>query len=115
VKFFLYIIFNVSNLCFSAQDACAESPSAGLQTEFARSLVMGLFHADSAVRINSALRVRRDLLQVPLPSGLMGEHGDEDSRFGVMSYDLFPADGGVAGLKLGAWRFGVSLSGLALD
>jgi len=76
---------------------------------------MGLFHADSAVRINSALRVRRDLLGVPLPSGLMGEHADGDSRFGVMSYDLFPAGGGVAGLKLAAWKFGASSSAATTD
>ena len=84
------------------QEACADSTSVSLQTTFARSLVVGLFHTDSAVRINSALRVRRDLLHVPLPTGLNeGSNDDVDNMYSVLSYDLFPS-GGV--LKLGSWQ-----------
>eukprot|EP01032_Pedospumella_encystans_P014125 gene14125-16246_t len=71
-------------------------------TMFARSLVVGLFHTDSAVRINSALRVRNDLLHVPLPTGLNeGSNDDAGNMYSVLAYDLFPT-GGI--LKLGSWQ-----------
>lgn len=69
-----------------------------MRAVFARSLVLGLFHSTSAVRINSTLRARRDLLGVPLPTGLVAENAEQ--RFGVLSYDLFSSGGA---LRLGDW------------
>ena len=51
---------SLTSFALRLQEACADSTAVPLQTMFARSLVVGLFHTDSAVRINSALRVRRD-------------------------------------------------------
>lgn len=86
-------------MCF-LQDACADSCSPAVRAAFARSLVVGLFHSTSAVRINSALRVRRDLL------GISPFAGPENSelRFGVQAYDPFPANssGGLA-MRLSDW------------
>ena len=94
---------NLTSFARRLQEACADTPSVLLQTMFARSLVVGLFHTDSAVRINSALRVRRDFLHIPLPTGLSegSQNDDIDNMYSVLSYDLFPS-GGV--LKLGTWQ-----------
>jgi hypothetical protein len=79
----------------SLQDACADADVAVCSTAFAKSLVLGMFHSDSAVRINSTLRVRRDLLHLPLPSALGaagvqdGAGCCEDAVQGLLAHDLF--------------------------
>jgi hypothetical protein len=64
-----------------------------------------MFHQDSAVRINSVLRVRRDILGVALPLGLdgTGEGGveDSDSPLGLLTCDLFLPG---APQRLAQWR-----------
>ena len=114
----LCIGFNCNTLPFKIQDACSNSNNAAHKAAFHRSLVLGLFHCTSAVRINSALRVRRDLLHLNINlSSLLSCEDDSVSnsnvasnRFGVLAYDFFPVG---APLRLGAWTATVAPASLA--
>ena len=69
---------------------------------FAKSLVLGMFHTDSSVRISSVLRVRRDVLGVPLPSAVdcTNESG-ADVTASLLSCDIFC---NAAPQRLQSWK-----------